>query len=361
MEHFINNEITKSTNPKIGRYEHMPTKIILNKLRFVSIPMSSSSEDEDSLVKKNLPLSDYTLETNKQKSSFIGNICNVLFAIIVGPIFLTYLLLILLAWGILTVTGIGPILHWCYSRSDEALLKRETILLNNSELMVITIPGGINSASGGKSYDIVARWVTPETPSSKPPVVLPNGLAATQIFLSRPQDILRDYGFSSLTFDRMGCGFSDPNPTGLAPSAVDICKEMDYVMRSVSASPETKWIAVGASMGNTICQSFMALYPDRFLGLLNLDGFPYPYLTDSKAFAVTYAGLYAFMAGIMWTGIFRFFNSFAFDMWTKNAASNKFSASHILAQMNRRSFFDNTVLEFKTMMRYDGTRNSALD
>lgn len=311
--------------------------------------MENSSPIEKSLTTGEIA----TKKTSCASSCFrcFKNLFYFVGALVLVPLYITLILLILIIWFVLTITGIGPLLHWCYSRKDANLLLRKSLIEKNPELKLITIPGGINAASGGLSYQIVARWVTPETPSTKPPVIFPNGLAATQIFLSRPQDMLRDKGFSSLTFDRMGCGFSDPNPSGIAPSAVDICKEMDYVMNNVGVSPDTKWIAVGGSMGNTVCQAYLTIYPDRFLGLLNLDGLPYPYVTDSKAFAETYAGQYKFMAGIMWTGIFRFFNSFAMNMWDKNSRSTSFSALHILAQMNSRSFFDNTVLEFKTMMR----------
>ena len=202
-------------------------------------------------------------------------------------------------------------------------------------------------------YTIIARWVKCAN-SKQPPVIFPNGLAATQLFLARPQDMLKDEGFSSLTFDRLGCGFSDPNITGIAPSAVDICREMNYVMDFILEKEilpiDTKWIAVGGSMGNVVIQAYMTLYPNRFVGLLNLDGFPYPYLCQSKVFIDTFAGQYAMFCRITWTGIFRFANFLATSTWKKNSESSKFPVATIIAQMNQPSFFGNTVYEFRTMM-----------
>lgn len=286
--------------------------------------------------------------------SIIKKFFHAVLLIILTPFIICILFVVLLVWALLTLTGIGPILHYYYSCCDLRLLNRDKLLKDHPELILVSIPADINKASNGKSYSIVARWVKSPTPSIYPPIILPNGLAATQIFLARPQEMLRDSGFNSLTFDRLGCGFSDKNTSGIAPSAVDISREMDFVMKTIqqleSWSLDTKWIGVGGSMGNTVLQAFMALYPDRFLGLLNLDGLPYPYLCESKAFIDSFASQYALFGRISWTGIFRFFNHLAKDTWRKNAESESFSASVILAQMNEPSFFANTVLEFRTMM-----------
>lgn len=270
-----------------------------------------------------------------------------------APVVIVIVIFFLLSWILLTISGIGPLIHYVFSISDRKRLKREKLLHEHSELLQIEIPGSLNKASNGMKYTIIARWVKCAN-SKQPPVIFPNGLAATQLFLARPQDMLKDEGFSSLTFDRLGCGFSDPNITGIAPSAVDICREMNYVMDFILEKEilpiDTKWIAVGGSMGNVVIQAYMTLYPNRFVGLLNLDGFPYPYLCQSKVFIDTFAGQYAMFCRITWTGIFRFANFLATSTWKKNSESSKFPVATIIAQMNQPSFFGNTVYEFRTMM-----------
>mmetsp|Transcript_32053 Transcript_32053/g.46195 ORF Transcript_32053/g.46195 Transcript_32053/m.46195 type:complete len:528 (-) Transcript_32053:113-1696(-) len=301
----------------------------------------------------------YQQPNPKSKESFasivIRYIKNGLLIIIVAPVAIVFFILFILLWLVLTITYIGPCIHKYFNRKDSEILARGTILKSNPELVVIRIPSHVNKASNGLAYDVVARWIKrKDTGIEQPPIIFPNGLAATQIFLARPQELLRDAGFSSLTFDRLGCGFSDANISNIPPSAVDICREMDYVMNFIlereGLPSSTKWIGVGGSMGNTVLQAYMTLYPDKFLGLLNLDGFPYPYLSESKSFIDTFAKQYEFFGKILWTGVFRFFNSLAVSTWKKNAESEGFPVHVIIAQMNQPSFFGNTVQEFRTMM-----------
>jgi len=295
-------------------------------------------------------------KTNESLASIIFRFIKYgLLFILIAPVALAFLILFILLWFLLTITFIGPCMQKYFNRKDSQILARSKILNSNPELIVIRIPPMVNKASNGLAYDVVARWVKGKfIGREQPPIVFPNGLAATQLFLARPQELLRDAGFSSLTFDRLGCGFSDANICSIPPSAVDICREMDYVMNAIMEREglplSTKWIGVGGSMGNTVLQAYMTLYPFKFLGILNLDGFPYPYLSESKSFIDTFAKQYEFFGKIMWTGVFRFFNSLAVSTWKKNAESEGFPVHVIIAQMNQPSFFGNTVHEFRTMM-----------
>ena len=61
---------------------------------------------------------------------------------------------------------------------------------------------------------------------------------------------------------------------------------MDAVMRSeaVGVNPGARWIIVGGSMGSTVAQAFLALYPDRACGFVNLDGMPHGFVSSSRQY-----------------------------------------------------------------------------
>jgi hypothetical protein len=119
------------------------------------------------------------LSSTNSMLSIIKKFFHAVLLIILTPFIICILLVILLVWALLTLSGIGPILHYYYSCCDLRLLSRDKLLKDHPELILVSIPADINKASNGKSYSIVARWVKSPTPSIYPPIILPNGLAAT--------------------------------------------------------------------------------------------------------------------------------------------------------------------------------------
>jgi pimeloyl-ACP methyl ester carboxylesterase len=45
--------------------------------------------------------------------------------------------------------------------------------------------------------------------------------------------------------------------------------------------PGVKWISVGGSMGANVTNAFIAIYPGKLAGFVNLDGLPHAFLTYS--------------------------------------------------------------------------------
>lgn len=179
-------------------------------------------------------------------------------------------------------------------------------------------------------------------------------------------------GYTVLSYDRLGVGFSDPNPTNKPPSAADVVAEMRHAMLSVLPQ-ETKWVIIGPSMGSIVGQCFVAVYPETVVGFLNMDGLPYPFAkvsacllttayngeAHSKTFpcvqvksAFDFAGkLYFMYSYLVWTGMFR---PFVGTMLKRPAMrwviSKSFSIAITVAQMNQSTFYSNLGLEMSTMM-----------
>jgi len=243
------------------------------------------------------------------------------------------------------------------SKRDEKLLDRDNIVAKNPEMFLLDVPGDINSASKGQPYKLMIRLTKPtESSSTKPLVIFPGGLAANLTAMAKHQDMLTERGFIVVNFDRYGVGFSDENCNGIPPSARDVAREMEYVMNNaLSSSSNTtanatqKWISVGGSMGSTVTQAYMALYPNRLCGFLNLDGFPHGFVQyESAKFLGTNAGIWRQFSQIVWTGFMRFlFTSMSADL-LKKMESRSFGPE-ILALMCRKRFFGNAALEFFTM------------
>lgn len=165
-------------------------------------------------------------------------------------------------------------------------------------------------------------------------------------------------GYAVLSFDRLGVGFSVDNPTGISPTAEDVVHEMNYIMEYVL--PEEKnWILIGPSMGSIISQCYMAVYPEKVSGFLNIDGLPYPFSLVRGSFEKA-ALIYKFYTYVIWTGLFRPFIGYAISRpEMKWLSSTAFPLQYSIAQMNQSKFYGNLALEMLTMMSccdYVGTK-----
>ena len=188
-----------------------------------------------------------------------------------------------------------------------------------------------------------------------PPVIFPGGLASNLMTMSRHQDELTTrHGFTVINFDRLGVGLSDPYPrdASLSPSAADVAREMNYVMNNTGATtnPDAKWIQVGGSMGTNVATAFVALYPGRLCGFLNLDGLPHGFLqVQCKKFLKDGRAIMNVMRSIQWTGLPRLVFSAA--VWPiLPAVGNAFTPKQIIGAMCREQFFTATGLEYTTLM-----------
>ena len=133
----------------------------------------------------------------------------------------------------------------------------------------------------------------------------------------------------------------DPNNTGLPPSAHDVAREMDLVMRHCDellsqrggyGDGGRKWIAVGGSMGAIVTTAFMAIYPNRLSGLLNLDGFPHGFVTVDKLYLNTYAPMWGLYGKLAPTGMMRLLFSFAAGMVKSHFESEVLSLLALLTK-----------------------------
>src|SRR5690606_26604706 len=140
---------------------------------------------------------------------------------------------------------------------------------------VVQIPAGLHSCSPKDPYNVFVVYMEPKGPSSYPPICIPNGLGATSVLIAPMQEALVKHGFRVLSFDRLGVGLSDVNKSKTFPSAMDIVNEMDFVMESVL--PGEKWLLLGPSMGSIVAQCYITHHQEKVLGMLNMDGLPYPF------------------------------------------------------------------------------------
>lgn len=269
--------------------------------------------------------------------------------ILLIPLYIVFFVLFLVIWGVFTLTGIGPILQYCYKRADDEILDLQKICAKNSDIRVITIPANVNSASGNASYKLVLRYTEPANfDPSIPPVCLPNGLGATMVVVSPWHEELVRRGFRVLSFDRLGVGFSEDNPSQRSPTATDVIREMDFVMNSVLPA-DSKWILVGGSMGSTVAQCYISAFPQKIAGFLNMDGLPYPFI-KFKAQFMQASTIYKIYTYIIWTGILRPFIAMGVSSIEKHVISDAFSVKFVRAQLNQSRFFGNIAIELPTMM-----------
>jgi len=180
------------------------------------------------------------------------------------------------------------------------------------------------------------------------PIVIPNGLGATLVTLGMLQDELTKAGFTVLTFDRPGVGFS-PEPQR-HPTVDDCIEDMKELMDKLL--PGRKCILLGPSMGSIMCQCFMAAYPDMVAGFLNMDGLPHPFERVRDTF-LKFAGSYQTVSSMVWTGLLRV-GIFTMGSKFKRFETETFPANVIAAQMNARLMYDTIGREMVLMMDMAG-------
>lgn len=296
-----------------------------------------------------------------KESDCCSTLQTALLCIIFPPIIFAVYFIFVAFWLVFTITGIGPVVQVLLNGKDRECTNLDHLIENNADLMRITVPANVHSCSKGKSYTIVARFTEPplsaETKRNAHPVCIPNGLGATMVTISILHEELVGRGFTVLSFDRMGVGFSDENASGESPSAEDVVKEMHFVMQAVA--PTARWILIGPSMGSIVGQCYVAEHPEAVVGFLNMDGFPYPFAQFRSRFEMA-AKLYKIYPWIVWTGILRPFIALAFrNPKLRWVVSRAFDMDIVTAQLNDARFFSNIGLEMVTMMNCADFASSA--
>jgi pimeloyl-ACP methyl ester carboxylesterase len=285
------------------------------------------------------------------------SLLNAVLILIFAPIFLALYLVFIAFWLVFTLTGIGPVLQILFNNKDCACTNLDHLIEKNGDIMRITVPGDVHSCSQGKPYTLVARFTEPaptaEVKRGAHPVCIPNGLGATMVTISILHEELVRRGFTVLSFDRLGVGFSDANTSCQSPTAEDVVKEMHFVMQTVltaSNAAATRWVLIGPSMGSIVGQCYAAEHPDSVAGFLNMDGLPYPFVQFRSRFEMA-AKLYKIYPYIIWTGILRPFIALAFrNPKLRWVVSGAFNMDVVTAQLNDARFFSNIGLEMITMM-----------
>ena len=151
----------------------------------------------------------------------------------------------------------------------------------------------------GDSYSVAVRFTIPNHPNPKKyPICIPNGLGATMVTISILHEKLVNEGYSVLSYDRLGVGFSDKNETNIIPTAEDVIDEMNYIMNSLLPN-ESQWILIGPSMGSIVAQCYMAIYPEKVKGFVNVDGLPYPFSKVSFFFLFHFISVFFFLIEIL--------------------------------------------------------------
>ena len=264
-------------------------------------------------------------------------------ALILAPIGFALMMLFMGVWLALTISCIGPVAAWLATRSDTALL--DSFVGPNKPVHRVNV-GGCN---------IAMRWSPARDDSAFAnfPVVIPNGLGATLITISRLHERLSELGFPVLSYDRAGVGLSGPRlPAAKGSkdfaSTDEVVADMAAVLASTGLPPGTKWIIVGPSMGSIVAQAFIAKHADSVCGFLNMDGFPFPFAAKRARFEWA-AVVYRVYASIVWTGALRPF-LFAASGNFAPLASRAFPVAAVRAQMNQRNFFASLASEMLTMM-----------
>ncbi|KAF0757273.1 hypothetical protein AaE_004320 [Aphanomyces astaci] len=276
-------------------------------------------------------------------SGALKTIGKCLLALILAPFAIAGFALFVGVWFVMTISLIGPIIHYCYNKRDLQLLDRSRLCAHVPDLQFIRIPHG----NHGAGYDLAVRF-TPSTNTSLPPVCIPNGLGASMTTISPLHEELAKRGYAVLSYDRLGVGLSDRNITGVPPSADDVVKDMDFILSAVLPQ-STKWLVVGPSMGSIVGQYFVATYPSRVVAFLNMDGFPYPFCRRRTKFIL--AGyIYKAYASIIWTGVMRPFISMGIQAWRSRLESAAFSIDVVCAETNQTNFFRNLAFEMNTMI-----------
>ncbi|KAF0682533.1 Aste57867_25331 [Aphanomyces stellatus] len=248
-------------------------------------------------------------------------------------------------WILLTITCVGPLLQHLCNRRDRRLLDRTRLQASIPDLCFVHIPRDNNT--GG--YDLAVRFTRSSSSRHHPPVCIPNGLGASMMTISPIHEELVKRGYSVLSYDRLGVGLSDRNVSRVPPTADDVVRDMDIVMASVGLPAATKWILLGPSMGSIVAQYYIAKFPTKVVGFVNMDGFPYPFSQRRTKFEQA-GHIYRAYAAIIWTGVMRPFIGFGIHAMRDRLESAAFSIDVVCAEVNQPNFFGNLALEMHTMV-----------
>lgn len=288
------------------------------------------------------------------------------FYVIAGAIgltlYLVFIVIFMVILLLLTITGIGPLLEcYFYKKDTSTVLDRFQLMQTDPSIFFLSIPAGVNAASGGQPYKVMVRVTRPKLEegstigSQTPPLIISNGLASNGVCLFKHQDIFtQQLGITTVVYDRINVGYSDYSPPN-APvaSAIDSAREMDFVMKNIpNIPPDTKWLALGYSMGHIVLTAYMCCFPNRFVGYVNNDGIPVAFVSKSKAFLDVFAPIYKVYAALSFTGFMRcMLNIPSVQTWLKKVfITPPFTVQHIVAQMAQGKYWNGVVAEFFLMM-----------
>ena len=284
----------------------------------------------------------------------------VLISVMFFPFKVVFGLLGFVLFLVFTITGIGPLIECCKASRDRQLLDRNKVLQDHPEMFLLTIPAKINKASNDKPYKVMVRLTKSTQSTALPAIVMPGGLAANLTAMARLQDELTRNGFTVLAFDRLGVGYSDPNEANLSPSARDVAFELDYVMRHCGVDEKQSWIQIGGSMGSNVAAAFVCLFPGRLVGFLNLDGLPPGFVQVNPEKFLRDGPKVVQVSSILCTGIMRFFMSVIMGkMITQGSKSKSFTDEEVLALVLQPQQWQNTALEYATLMSCCDLENAA--
>lgn len=283
------------------------------------------------------------LDQNNTENDDCFSCCCVIktiFYILLFPIAFAFYLLIIVFWLIATLTCIGPCIQHLFSRRDSERLSQSQILGQHSDCHIVETRG----------HRLMVRFTVPTQKNENKrfyPICIPNGMGSTLAMIGKLHDQLVRNGFTVLSYDRLGTGFSDENNSNLSPTVEETLQDMDAVMCDVMP-PDQQWIIIGPSMGSIVGQCYVSKFPQKVVGFLNLDGVPYPFFRKRKLFN-TFGKVYVIESKLTWTGIFRPF-IYMFKSKLAKFSGDTFSVDLLKAQANEAKFFKNIGLEMKLMM-----------
>lgn len=271
--------------------------------------------------------------------------------LVVAPLLLAVLLVVLVFWLVATLTGIGPLLHYLCSKSDDKLLRSTIEPAPGAQVRLVPV--------SGCRHRLAVRW-TPGDGSRPYQVCIPNGLGATLITVSKLHEDLAALGYGVLSYDRAGVGLSDPRsaPPG-APKAYASVAEVVAEMKEVmdGTAPGARWLLVGPSMGNIVAQCYVAAHPGDVAGVMNVDGFPFPFAAKRRIFESS-GRVYSAAAAISRTGALR--PALLAAAGSLAALGGRtFSGEVVRAQMNQANFYSSLAAEMLTMMDLADTARAA--
>ena len=238
-----------------------------------------------------------------------------------------------------TVTGIGPLVHFLLSRHERRkYLDRQVVLDAVPDLAFVESRGN----------QLAVRFSLPPSRACVYPICIPNGAHATMAMTGRLHDSLVARGFAVLSYDRLGCGFSDCNAAEKSPTVEETVQDMDNVM-SAYIPHNQPWIIIGQSIGSIVGQCYCIEYPHKVAGFLNVDGLPYSFHRKRSLFQ-KYGYLYWLEKNLVWTGVLRLKTTLLGTTGLNQFASSSFPIQLLVAQSNQANFYRSVWLETSLMM-----------